>query len=278
VISGGVKFFSRSQCLVQDGTTVNASSGDASSDRCIDRNPVSYWRSVLSDDTVTDWLEIVFTDDQTFDRLFLQDHNFKSYNVQWFSAGSWVDFTGVVGIDGSQSGISETTYDRDTSYYEFDSVTTTQIRIQATTTQIADQQKYLAQAIVCTELGTLEGYPDISGTELNRQLRSEKTLSGRLLVQKSDEVFEVDLLFKNYPARLEADIDLMFQLHDLDETFLIWLCGGRDGAPYFRKQLRGYRLRDIIPVQVVASIKPIYSNNVFINSVNFSMQFKEAVD
>jgi hypothetical protein len=86
------------------------------------------------------------------------------------------------------------------------------------------------------------------------------------------------LLFKNYPARLEADIDLMFQLHDLDETFLIWLCGGRDGAPYFRKQLRGYRLRDIIPVQVVASIKPIYSNNVFINSVNFSMQFKEAVD
>lgn len=278
MISGGIKFFSRSQCLFQDGTTINCSTGQASGNFAIDRNPITYWRSVGSDDLTTEELEIVFMGDQTFDRILLLDHNFKEYNIQYFSGGMYVDFDNVVGLSGSLADISETVYARDTSYYEFDEVTTSKIRVQIVKTQVADEQKYLNQVIVCEELGTLVGHPDIKGTELDRQLRNQKMLSGRILSQKSDEVFEVQLDFKDYPASLSNDIDLMFSLHDIDDTFLIWLCGGRFGSNYFRKQLRGYRLRDVFPVQMVSTVKPIYSNNVFVNSVNLSVKFQEAVD
>jgi hypothetical protein len=278
MISGGVKFFERSKCLINDDTTVNASTGQASAERCIDRNPITYWRSVGSNDMITEELEIVFNGDQTFDRIFLQDHNFKSYNIKYYSGGTYVHFSNVTGLSGSLSNITETVYSRDTSYYEFNEVTTSKIRIQIVSTQVANDQKYISQVIVTSELGTLQGYPEIKGIELNRQIKTNKMLSGRVLADKSDEVFEVDLDFKNYPASLEDDINLMFTLHDLDETFLIWLCGGRYGSNYFKQQMRGYRLRDIYPVQMIASVKPIYSNNVFVNTVNLGVQFKEAVD
>lgn len=274
----GIKFFTRSQCLVNDNTTIVASSGQAAAERCLDRNPITYWRSVLSDDTITEELEIIFPSNQTFDRILLLDHNFKSYNIKYFSGGTYVHFASVSGLDGSLSNITETVYSKDTSYYEFTQVTSSKIRIQITETQVADDQKYLNQCIVTTELGTLVGHPDIKGTELNRQLRNEKMLSGRVLTQKSDEVFEVDLDFKTYPASLEDDIDLMFQLHDSENTFLIWLCGGKYGSNYFKNQMRGYRLRDVYNVQMISSVKPIYSNNVFMNTVNLGVQFKEAVD
>lgn len=277
-ISGGLKLFNKSMCLFADGTSALASSGDASVNRCIDRNPISYWRSVGSSDVTTESIEITFSEAKTFNRLLLLDHNFKSYNVQYFDGAVYQHFASVVGIGGALANITETVYARDTSYYEFTQVSSTRIRIQVTTTQVVDAQKYLNQVIVTSELGTLVGYPQIKDTELSRNLRVEKMLSGRSQVSKSDEFFQVKLDFKDYPASLSADIDLIFSLHDIESTFLIWLCGGRVGSTYFRKQLRGYRLRDVIAVQMVASLKPIYSNNVFVNSVNFSAQFKEAVD
>lgn len=278
-VTGGIKLFDKSMCLFQDETTIVASSGQASAERCIDRNPISYWRSVGSTDAATEELEITFNEAKTFDRIFLIDHNFKSYNVQYFSGGVYNHFASVVGVNGTSMGnVTETVYARDTSYYEFTQVTATKIRIQVTTTQVVDAQKYLNQVIVSQELGTLQGYPQIKGTELSRNLRSEKMLSGRMLTFKSDDFFKVQLDFKNYPASLSNDIDLIFSLHDYETTFLIWICGGRIGTPYFKKQMRGYRLRDVVPVQLIASLKPVYSDNVYNNTVNFSAQFQESVD
>ena len=160
-IQGGVKFFTRSKCLFQDGTDINASTGQDSASFCIDRNPITYWRSVGSNDVTTEELEIVFTENMTFDRILLLDHNFKGYNIQYFSGGTYVHFSNVVGISGAMANITETAFDQDTSYYEFTQVTTSKIRIQILTTQVVDQEKYLNQAIVCSEIGTLQGYPEI---------------------------------------------------------------------------------------------------------------------
>lgn len=277
-ISGGIKLFDRSYCLVQDNTTIVASTGQASADRCLDRNPVTYWRSVGSTDLITETLTITFNESKTINRLLLLDHNFKNFNVKYDVGGVWTNFTSVVGIDGSLASVIETVFSQDTAYYEFASVTTTKIQISVLSTQVADAQKYLNQVIVTTELGTLEGYPVIKGTELSRNIRVEKMLSGRVLTMKSDEIFSVQLDFKNYPPSLSADIDLIFGLHDREENFLIWLCGGRYGSAYFRKQLRGYRLRDVIPVQMVSTLKPIYSDNVTTLPVNFSASFAEDVE
>lgn len=277
MISGGVKFFHRSKCLAQDGATVIASSGNASAARALDRNTFTYWRTSGSTDASTETFELSFTEPMAIDRIILADHNFKSFSIQYDVSGVWTDFTSVVGIDGSTGNILETAFTNDTAYYEFDEVTTGKLLLSVTEAQVVDAQKYLNQFIVTTEIGTLQGYPVIKNTELSRNLRSQKMLSGRTLTMKSDEYFKVDLEFKNYPASLSDDIDLIFSLHDMEDNFLVWLCGGRYGSTYFKKQLRGHRLRDIFPMQLDSVIKPIYSDSVYVNTVNFMASLSEDV-
>lgn len=279
MITGGAKFFQRSLSLFSDEQlTVSATSGTASAQRALDRNKVTYWRSVGSNDTVTETFEITWDNDVTFDRLLLIDHNFKEFNVQYDVAGVWTHFASVTGIGGSLANISETTFSEDSAYYEFTQVTTDKIRLQVVKTQVANDEKYLNQLIVTNELGTLEGYPDISGVEWSRNERSKKMLSGRTLSLKGEETFKCSMNFRNYPASLSNDIDLIFSLFDSEETFLLWLCGGRYGSDYFRKALRGWRLRDVFSMQTVGGINPDYTSNSYILPVNFKFNMVESVD
>lgn len=278
-VTGGIKFFERSKCLASDDAEGSASSGDASVERALDRNPVSYWRSVSSNDTVTETITITFDSDKTINRLLLLDHNWKSYNVKYDVSGVWTHFASVVGVNGvTQSNITETVYPYDSSYYEFTEVTTGAIQIEVTTTQVADAQKYINQIIATKEIGTLVGYPEIKGGKLSRNSREKQMLSGKYLTLKSEESFMVDLSFSNYPRSLSADVDLIFSLYDLETPFLVWICGGRTGSDYFGKQLRTFRLKDVYQVQTAAEIDPDYSQNVYQNSVNFTVKLKEAVD
>lgn len=278
-ITGGIKFFSRPVSYFSDGEiTATASTGDALVSRALDRNRVTYWRSNGSDDTTTETITITWDTAQTFDRIALIDHNWKEYNVKYLSGVSYVHFASVVGIDGAQANISETTFADDSSYYEFTQVTTTSIQIEVVKTQTADDEKYLNQCVVTSELGTLVGYPDISGVEFSRNEKSKRMLSGKQLTLKSEEFFKCTLNFKTYPAKLSDDIDLMASLFDMEETFLVWLCGGRRGSGYFKKQLRGFRLRDMFSMQTQGTFNPDYTANVYVSSVNFRINLIESVD
>lgn len=278
-ISGGIKFFTRSKALFSDGLVdAAASTGDAAVERILDRNRVTYWRSSGSDDLTVETITITWTTDQTFDRLLLVDHNWKQFTVKYLSGVSYVNFASVVGIGGAQANISETTFADDTAYYEFTEVTTTSVQITVTKTQVADEEKYLNQFIATSELGTLAGYPDIKGLEFTRNERTKKALSGKIISLKSEESMKVVLEFKDYPASLSDDIDLIFNFFDIEQTFLVWLCGGRRGSTYFKKQLKGYRLRDIYSVQTQGAISPDYRGNVYKNPVSFRLALSEAVD
>lgn len=278
MISGGAKFFSKNKAWLKDGATIDATNSDASADRMIDNNPFTYYRSVASSDAETITITVTLPASTAFNRLHLIDHNWKSFNIKYLSGGSFVHFASVTSLDGSMANITETTYARNVSYYEFTEVTTTQVQIQVTTTQVANAQKYCNKLILSSELGTMEGYPSIKGTMHSRNVRTQKMLSGKVLSLKSEESFAVNFDFKDYPARLSNDIDLMFSLYDKEDPFQIWICGGRYGSEYFTKQMKGYRLQDIYQVQANKEIKPIYSDNVYKNQVNFSVEFLEAVD
>ena len=200
MISGGVKIFDRSLSLFSDGNmTVTVSTGAGSESRAFDRNRVTYWRSVDSDDTTTETITIAFAEAVTFDRILMLDHNWKGFNVQYDVSGVWTHFTGVTGLDGALANVTETAFSDDTAYYEVTQVTTTGVRFQVTTTQVADADKYINQIILTKEKGTLQGYPDISGIEFSRNERTKKMLSGRSLSLKGEETFQCELNFKNYP-------------------------------------------------------------------------------
>jgi hypothetical protein len=279
MISGGVKFFEPCQNLGVDGAVINASSGDSSATYAIDRNPDTTWRSSGSLDVTTETLTITFPETTTIDRLFLLRHNWKEFSVQYYNGSTWVNFANVTGIDGAKASISETTFSDSCAYYEFDEVSTTQLRIQVTKTQVANEEKYVSQIIATRELGTLVGYPQIKGVDVDRNARVKKSISGRYIIQKSDETFGATLDFKEYPSSdvFNVDVELMMDLHDREEPFLVWLCGGRRGSTYFRYTLRGFRLDDVLLMQISKAFKLSYASNIYTNPVNCKVELEEHI-
>ena len=269
-ITGGIKFLKKSKIL-----NANASapiSGDASVLSLLDSNRETFYRSVGSNDTVTEEIEITFDEVKTIDRLFIIEFNGKSFNVMYDVGGMWTNFSNVIDVDGSQSNITESSYSKDTYYAEFDSVSTQKIRIQITLTQVVDAQKFINQVIVTEEIATLVGYPDIKEIRLDRQLRSRKTISGKYSVQKSLETFRISMNFNKYPSSdvYNIDIDAVLQLQDSEDPFITWLCGGRFGKQFFKYTIPGFRLKDVIQTQVNNAYKLSYLDNIYINPINLA--------
>lgn len=276
-INGGIKFFDLNLADSKTGADAVASSGDPSADFILDRNQFTVWRSVGSDDTTTETLTITLPASQTFNRLFLIRHNFKEFTAKYWDGFSFADFANVIGVNGVTSSIiSEATYTANTAYYEFDSVTTTKIEITATKTQVVDDQKFLNSFVVSTELGTLVGFPIVKDVTKDKKLRKSVLLNGRSFVTKSIEVFRTSIDFKNYPPGLEGDLDLLFTLFDRGDNFFVWLSGGRNDSPFFKYQLRGFRLEDLILSQVVNIFKDKYRKNLYNSMVDMKLKLEEA--
>lgn len=269
-ITGGIKTFKQSKIL--DATVFASVSGDASSSKLLDSNRETFFRSSGSSDSITESIEITFAADKTIDRLFLKNFNGKDFNVMYDVSGVWTHFSSVVDINGSQTNITETVYASDTYYAEFASVTTGKIRIQITKTQVVNAEKFINQVIVTEELATLVGYPEVKQVSLDRNMRSKKTISGKYSIQKSLETFAFGLAFKNYPSSsvYNVDIDAMLELHDLEEPFLVWLCGGRFESKHFSYTLPGFRLKDVIQMQVNRAFKLSYTDNIYVNPLNLA--------
>jgi hypothetical protein len=275
-ITGGAKFFDTIKNLSKDGATVVASSGDATSDRILDRNKVSIWKSVGTDDTTTETITITLPSATSITRLFLIGHNWKQYTVKHDSA---TDFTNVVGLDGALGGgIAETAFTDTTSYYEFTSASVTDLEITVTKTHVVDDEKYLNMVIVTTELGTLNGFPEIR-TTMNRGKKTTKMLSGRMNVLDTLDTLDYEIKFRNYPTSsadsYPDDVALMFTLNERNDTFLFWPCGGRRGTTYFRHTLRGFRLEDVANVKIINELKPKYQTGIYINGIDMSVKMKE---
>jgi hypothetical protein len=245
--TGGIKFFEKSKCLSKDEATASATSGTGILN-ILDYNKVTRWISEGSDDITTETIEIFF-DEVEIDRLFLINMNFKEFDIQyWDGISSYVDFANVLGLDGDLvGGISETIYAKDTAYYEFDEITTTRIRIRATKTQIVDEEKYLYNCYITSEIGTFQGYPSIPREDADQNESEFKVLSGRQNILKGNRQFETSLRFRAYPYK--NDYDILETLFDIAEPFLIWLCGGKYEDADFKFQRRNWELKDVYNVQ-----------------------------
>ena len=272
-ITGGVKFFEKNKALYKDGNTVSASTGDEASKYIIDINQYTRWESVNSNDLTIESITINLKFSSTIDRILLLDHNFKEFTIQY---NGTTDFTNVVGLDALlPGGISETTFSDNSAYYEFDPVLVSNITITVTKTQVADQDKYLTTFIATEEIGTLAGFPRVADVGLNRNIRSAKALSGKTTIQKSYETIDFRLQFKTYP--IQADIDIIDQLHDIEESFMVWLCGGRRGPDHFTIEQRGWRLKDVYHMQIPREVNSDYEKGIYQNGVNKTIAFTEVI-
>lgn len=275
-ITGGVKFFEKTKALTNEGATMTMTSGEASSIFATDQNELTHARSLNSTDAVTETWELDFGAIATINRLLLIDINWKDFSVRYDVSGVWTSFASVIGLDGSLVGIVETAFADTTGYYEFASVTTQKLQFVLNKTQTANQEKRVATIIPTLELGTLQGFPEVL-PRISRNIRDDKVLSGRVITRKSNQVFRFDIKFKRYPtdSTITPDTDLMMDLFDGEETFIVWICGGRRGTDFFRYTLRGFRLQDAIHMQVTKDLKPAYHKNIYTAPYTINFRFIE---
>lgn len=274
-INGGVKLFDINYALFKFGTRAVASSNDDGINSILDVSRYTQWESVGSNDLTTETITVDFSTAKIIDSLFLVDMNFKEFNVKYYDGANYVDFSNVLGVNGAVSAtINETAYAEDTAYYEFDSVSTTSLQIEVTKTQVADEQKALTQLIATLGIGTFEGFPRVA-PDSDRNETKSKTLSRRLIVQKTYQTNRIKLTFKTHPY--QNDLDIIEELFDREEPFLIWPCGGRTGSQYFKISMMSWRLKDVFNVQLTGRIKNEFEKGVYLLGFNKSLTFEEHV-
>ena len=274
-ISGGIKFFKKNKGLFKDGATITASTNTAQSSLMIDMSKDTNWISIGSNDATTETITLTLSTAFTIDRILLVDINLKDFSVDYWNGSAFVNFANVVGLDGVvASGIIETTFSDTTAYYEFDSVSTTIIRIQALKTQVVNAEKSITSFIVTEELGTLAGYPIATDENFTNNERVFTNLNFKSKVYKSYQTYSFSLAFVTYP--LQADIDLSNTLFNSVDPFIVWPCGGKRGTSSFRITKKGYNLIDVYTMQIIEGINPSYTSNIYVNGIDQNLFFVEA--
>ena len=272
-IIGGVKFFDKNKALFRDGSTASASTNDSAAKFMLDISKYTRWESIGSNDSTTETITINLGTATTLDRLILTEHNFKAYTVK-YNGGT--DFVNVSNLDVDLvGGIVETAHDKDTSYYKFDSVSVSSITISVDTTQVANAEKYLTQFVATVELGTFAGFPRVQNVLHNRNIKGSKALSGKNVIQKGYETTTFRMNFKSYPV--QADITLVESLHEREDSFMVWLCGGRYGTDHFTIEQRGWRLKDLYNMQLSRPLGANYEKGIYQNGVNTSLALVEVI-
>ena len=273
-MTGGISFFEQNKALFSKGALCVASSNVADENLILGTNKSYSWESIGSDDATPETLTITLDDPAEISRLFLIGHNFKSYKVEYWNGSAFVDFAGVTGLyNYADTEINETAFVNDTSYYEFTPVTTQIIKITAYTTQIADEQKMLNQVIVTNEIGTLKGFPAMSGIKLDRNDQRDEAISGRVHIVRGYESAAFSLDLSTYPY--QEDIDILDELHTLDTPFIAWLCGGK--PEQFRLNQRGFRAKDVYQMKMSGTITNGFYQNIYILGAEQQYSFIEVI-
>jgi hypothetical protein len=96
---------------------------------------------------------------------------------------------------------------------------------------------------------------------------------------KSLESVQILMDFKDYPrsSTFSVDLNLVMSLHDREEPFLVWLCGGRRGTKYFGYTLRGFRLKDVYVMQFNKPLDLSYSKGIYQSRLNTSITLEEHI-
>lgn len=112
--------------------------------RIYDYDTATLWKSVGSNDTVTETVEVRFKEGQTlvnktFDRIYLIKHNLKDFKVQYSTNGTvWNDITETI----------KTTNTDENNSFSFSAITAGWIKLIMNKTITADQEKQVTEFYV----------------------------------------------------------------------------------------------------------------------------------
>lgn len=249
--------------------SVASSTGSTLTNLMLNRDNDSGWSTTGSDDSANTQLDLVFNDVLQFDSIILAGHNFDNFTIQYYNEGSmtYTDFS---------TAISTSSLTVDTSFFEFDSVDSSRIRIIIGGTQVADADKVLRQLIVTRKIrtGQLEGWPIIKNSTLDLEKNAVKTISGKSKITRRVGSFSCDMNFKTWPS--QADMDLMEDLHFFHPNgFLFWPSGGDETQ--FKYKRINYRAKDIYLCGIESEWNPDWYKGLYKNGLDMRVRLVEVI-
>jgi hypothetical protein len=139
---------------------------------------------------------------------------------------------------------------------------------------VADADKYLFQFISTTQIGQLQGWPVIKSPTVSRNRKTNKMLSGKILVKENIGAFTTSLTVKI--LSIDNDLTIIESMYASNEGFLVWLCGGDESQ--FKNERIGYRLEDIYLMKCTNEWRPEWSDGLYTSGMKINIQLKESVN
>ena len=231
-ITGNVKFFGPNQ-IDENATYTFTTANSNLSSYLYDRTRSTKLISIGSSDAANeDWV-IDFGTSKTFNRLYVDNHNIKSGNIQYWDGAAYQSFSTAATWSANAA---------TTSYFEFNSVSCTKIRLRGSTTIVVDAQKYVGELIAFTEIGTIGTNPVGFDPEfVDKAVKNEGATGGSIFILFGSK-YHATLNFTDADA---TDTALLYTLKTLGTSFFIWPCGG------IGQNEHGFRLQDIFFVNFV---------------------------
>lgn len=240
-INGNIKFFSDNK-INEDCSITCTSANTVFLPYLYDNKRTTRLTSISSNDATPEVWTITFNGAISFDRIFIDNHNIKSGTLQYWNGSTYVDFSSAIAWSANSSS---------TNYYEFNSVTTTSIRLTMNTTITTNDEKRVGSLLVLTEIGTLQDNPvSMPINFIDRKSESENVEGGSILTLFGRK-FYTEMELSDAGA---TDMSLILTLKDYATPFYVFPCGGT-------AQLEvGFRLQDIYLVNFVGDLDDITLN------------------
>lgn len=252
-----VKFF-KDNVIDENGTFTLTSANQNLTSYLYDNNLMTQLISVGSDDVTPEVWEIEFASSKTIDRIFVGNHNIKAGKIEYWTGAAWDDF--------ANDAIAWSNNTDDHSYFEFDSVSTTKIRLTMDTTQTANAEKVVGQLRAMEEIGEVLVNPSRVTFSWRKHQKRHTTSTGGSVQVVFGEKYQAKFFFSDADV---TDVALFETVKDQNIAFYVYPGGGAANTNY------GFRVQDMFLVNYINDFEPNLKNNLFDIGARITLIFHE---
>lgn len=289
-VTGAIKFFERSRTLLSDG---NASASLSSDSKQNDNESIknlltfdkdSYYQTpMITNEGFGQIIDISFVRPIKINRLFLIDTNLQTGALIFTTPiKNITDIDNKVLQDGSFLTFGQGEgFDSLTHYWEFDEITISSFSLQFNVLSRNDYSNppdffFIKQIIATSEIGTFEGFPNISGySESQNEIINMTSTGLKHITKQHQTVDSFKISFHSHP--IENDIRIADRIFNSNESFTLWPCGGGYGSNHFLFEKEGWRLDDIYNVQTVGRKSNRWHKNFYKGGISSNINMVESL-
>lgn len=210
--------------FVNEDCDIACSSGNTLAQYLYDQNRDSKWTSSGSNDTVTETITVIFKNwqgvevNRTFNRIVLQNTNFKAVTAEYWDGAAWQSIAEAALTLAAADKIIETAASK----------TGSRIRVNVATAQTENAEKYLGELKVCLAIFTGDQQWSSSFQRQDEQGAGyNRTADGKLRAWKEWTRFAGNLTLTEVS---QADHDTLFPYLGASSLLTVVFCDDFDPA------------------------------------------------